>query len=71
MHERCIIKNVETTRLDDKYKYGIGGLNASGLGDSTGKTGPMAKLMGERIHLATVCEGDKGICTDLPLVYMN
>ena len=31
----------------------------------------MAKLMEERIHLATVCEGDKGIRTDLTLVYMN
>jgi hypothetical protein len=31
----------------------------------------MAKLMGERMHLATVCEGDRGIRTDLPLVYME
>ena len=49
MHERGII-NIKTMRLDDKYQYGIGGLDASGLGDSTGKTGPMAKLMGERMH---------------------
>ena len=49
----------------------MGGFYASGLGDSTGKTGPMAKLMGERMHCTTVCEGDRGIRTDLPLVYME
>ena len=66
MHERGII-NIETMRLDDKYQYGIGGLDASGLGDSTLQRGPTAKLMGGKDALYQKVTGDSGqtyhLCT--------
>ena len=52
-----------------KYQYGIVGLSARCLGSSILAERAKVKLMGERRHCATVCEGDRRFRSDLPLVF--